>query len=166
MISKQFIVPGLEALDKAYSGATNDEAQRLAKLAIIELCGWIEESMDALVLRCAKRHLKVPSNLTHCMEKVIGRTYGFDYNQHFRQMLVQLIGLVSVERIEKQVDQAKHVTLKSTLGSLKDVRDSVAHTHITGTTKRLDAPSVTMRSFQRVYDGLLDLDQTMRRAGW
>ena len=55
-------------------------------------------------------------------------------------MLIRLIGLISVERLETQVDQAKHVTLKSTLGTLKTVRDTVAHTHLKGVTRTLDAP--------------------------
>jgi hypothetical protein len=167
MITKQYIVPGLQTLDTAYtSAASADDAEWFAKLAIIELYGWIEESMDALVLRCAKRQLKVSKNLAYCEDEIIGKTYGFDYQRNFRRMLIRLVGLVTVERLEKQVDQAKHDTLKSTLGTLKIVRDSAAHTHLKGTTRTLDAPSVTIRSFQRVYDGLVDLDQTMRKAGW
>jgi hypothetical protein len=166
MVTKQYIVPGLHALDTAYNQASADDAERFAKLAIIELCGWIEESMDALVLRCAKRQLKVPKNLSYCEGEIIGKTYGFDYQRNFRWMLIRLIGLITVERLEKQVDQAKHDALKSTLGSLKLKRDAAAHTHIKGTTRTLDAPSVTISSFHRVYDGLLDLDQTMRRSGW
>jgi hypothetical protein len=77
MITKQYIVPGLQAPDTAYTNAASaDDAERFAKLAIIELCGWIEESMDALVLRCAKRQLKVSKNLAYCEDEIIGKTYG------------------------------------------------------------------------------------------
>jgi hypothetical protein len=95
----------------------------------------------------------------------VEQTYGFDYNKHFRLMLIRLIGLISVERIEGSVDPAKHVSFKSTLGTLKVLRDSVAHTHLKGVTRTLDAPSVTIRGFQRVYEGLLDLDRAMRNSG-
>jgi hypothetical protein len=167
MITKQFIVPSLQALDAAYQTAASlDDAERFAKLAIIELCGWIEESMDSLILRCGTRHLKESKNLDYCRDEIIRMTYGFDYQKHFRFMLIRLLGLIGLERLEQRVDQAKLVTMKSTLGSLRVVRDSVAHTHIKGTARTLDAPSLTLRSFQRVYDGLLDLDQTMRRSGW
>jgi hypothetical protein len=88
--------------------------------------------MDALVLRCAKRQLKVSKNLAFCEDEIIGRTYGFDYQRNFRWMLIRLVGLVTVERLEKQVDQAKHDTMKSTLGTLKIVRDSAAHTSSQG----------------------------------
>jgi hypothetical protein len=167
MITKQHIVPSLNALNTAYSNAASaDDAERFAKLAIIELCGWIEESMDALVLRCGKRHLKASKNLVYCQDDIIGPTYGFDYHKHFRFMLVKLVGLIGVERLEGRVDQAKHAVLKSSLGSLKVVRDSVAHTHLKGATRTLDAPSVALRHFQSVYEGLLDIDQTLRRSGW
>jgi hypothetical protein len=122
--------------------------------------------MDSLILRCGKRHLKVSKNLDYCKDGIIGKTYGFDYNRHFRQMLISLIGLVMVERLENQLDQTKHLLFKSTLGSLKVVRDSAAHTHLKGATRTLDAPSVALRNFQKVYDGLLDIDQAMRRSGW
>jgi hypothetical protein len=98
--------------------------------------------------------------------EIVKTTYGFDYHKHFRFMLIRPIGVISVEVVERQVDQAKHLGLKSTLGNLLVVRDSVAHTHLKGVTRTLDAPSVTMGNFQRVYDGLLDLYRTMRRFGW
>jgi hypothetical protein len=167
MITKQYIVPSLQALDAAYRGAgTADDAERFAKLAIIELCGWIEESMDELINRSSRRNLKVPKNREYCAEKIVGSVYGFDYNKNFRGMLMQLIGLVNVEKLEARVNQAKHDSLKSTLGTLKQARDSIAHTHLKGVTRTLDAPSVTIRSFQRVYEGLADLEYTMRRLGW
>jgi hypothetical protein len=167
MISKQYIVPSLLALDAAYrNAATQDDAERFAKLAIIELCGWIEEAMDEVVHRCSRRGLKETKNLEYCPNDIVKTTYGFDYHKHFRAMLIRLVGIISVEVIESKVDPAKHVGLKSTLGNLRVVRDSVAHTHLKGVTRTLDAPSVTMGNFGRVYDGLLDLYRTMRRVGW
>jgi hypothetical protein len=67
-------------LDTAYENAASaDDAERLAKLAIIELCGWIEESMDSLIHRCGKRHLKIGKNLEYCEDDIIAPTWGFDY---------------------------------------------------------------------------------------
>lgn len=167
MVTKQYIVPSLQALDSAYNNAASaDDAERFAKLAIIELCGWIEESMDSLVLRCGNRHLKEAANSDYCKEEIIRPTYGFDYKKHFRFMLIRLVGLIAVERLENQADQTKLITMKSTLGSLRTVRDAVAHTHLKGTTRTLDAPSVTMRNFHRIYEGLLEIDQSLRKAGY
>jgi hypothetical protein len=166
MITKQYIVPSLQALDTAYqSAATADDAERFAKLAIIELCGWIEETMDALILRCGNRHLKEISNRNYCEKEIIRKTYGFEYHNNFRFMLIRLVGLISVERIEKLADPAKSAAMISTLETLKTVRNNVAHTHLKGTTRTLDAPSVTINRFEKVYDGLLDLDQKLRSYG-
>jgi hypothetical protein len=166
MITKKYIVPSLQILDEAYkNAATAGDAERFAKLAIIELCGWIEETMDALILRCGNRHLKETNNRSYCEKEIVRKTYGFEYQKHFRFMLIRLIGIISVERIEKLVDPTKSTVMMSTLVSLKTVRDNVAHTHLKGATRSLDAPSVTINRFEKVHDGLLDLDQKLRSYG-
>jgi len=166
MIGKQDIVPSLRALDAAYQGTHGPEAERFAKLAIIELCGWIEEAMDEVVNRCSSRHLTVPDNRNYCEREIVRKTSGFGYDKHFRSMLIRLIGLVGMEKVENQVDPAKLILLKTTLNRLLVVRNSVAHTHLKGVTRTLDAPSVTIDNFKFVYEGLLDLSRTMRRTGW
>ena len=167
MVTKGYIDSTLRALDTAYATApTPDDAQRYAKLAIIELCGWIEESMDGIVHRCSTRHLKETANQKFCDAQIIRRTYGFDYDGNFRLMLMRLIGLINVEKIEKHVDQPKYLLMTAALSFLKALRDVEAHTHLKGTTRMLTAPSVVIGKFNDVYAGLLDLDQTMRRHKW
>jgi hypothetical protein len=68
-----------------------------------------------------------------------------------------------VERIERGIDQNKFQLMQSALETLKHCRDTQAHTYIKGTTPRLDSPSVTMQRFSEVYDGLKNLEQTLRR---
>ena len=50
----------------------------------------------------------------------------------------------------------------STLDSLKLNRDSEAHTYIKGTTRRMDAPSVTKNRFSAIYNGLKNIDDELR----
>jgi hypothetical protein len=166
MLGKQHIVPSLQALDAAYQNTSGPDAERFAKLAIIELCGWIEEAMDEVMNRCSRRHLGVQDNLDYCAKKIVETTYGFEYERHFRFMLIRLVGIVGVEKIESQVNSAKHIVLKSTLKTLVIKRNTAAHTHLKGATATFDAPSVTLANFHHVYDGLLDLSRTMRRVGW
>lgn len=167
MITTGFIVPSLQALDRAYRVSSSpDDAEMFAKLAVIELCGWIEESMDQIVLRSAKRHLKLPENLKLCESEFVGKTYGFDYNKNFRMMLIKTIGLIEVERIETSVNQAKHGAFKAALDSLKKVRNTLAHTHLKGATRTLDAPSMAMQHLNNVHQGLVEIDRMMRSRGW
>ena len=58
MIARSYILTNLKTLDRKYNRATSTrDSLFYSKLAILELCGWIEESMDDIVLRCACRHL-------------------------------------------------------------------------------------------------------------
>jgi hypothetical protein len=77
-------------------------------------------------------------------------------------MLIQVIGIVGVEIVEGNVDPVKDSLFRSSLGSLKTVRDSEAHTHLKGFTRTIDAPSVTMAKFNPIYDGLKEYDRVVR----
>ncbi len=165
MIARTYILSNLWTLDRKYKNATGKkESLFYSKLAVLELCGWIEESMDDVVLRCARRHLRNQANFTYVQNEIVKRTYGFDYEQHFRRMLIQLLGVVNVERIEKSVDQSKRLKLAATLDALKKVRDAEAHTHIKGVTRQINAPSVTLSQFTALYDGLIEFDTVLRKT--
>lgn len=92
-----------------------------SKLALIELCGWIEETMDDIVLRCAKRCLKSPANQKFIKDVIIKPNYNFQY-EAFRKMLMIVIGLATLEKIEKKLEKTvKFSALKGYLGNLKIV---------------------------------------------
>ena len=161
MILKGEIASTLKLLDIKYRAhSTPKEALLLSKLAVLELCGWIEESMDDLIRRCASRHLKDPANLLYLENQVIKRTHAFEY-ERFRAMLIQAIGLINVERIEAKFDKAILSTLKAQLAVLKASRDPEAHTHIKGT-KTINAPSITISQFDHVYAGLKHIEKLVR----
>lgn len=163
MLAKNSILSNLRTLDRRYAKAgTPRDALFYSKLAVLELCGWIEESMDVLVLACAARHLRDGANLKFCEERIVRKNYGFDYDRNFRSMLIELVGLVAVEKLERTVDAAKYDQFRSTLASLKKIRDGEAHTHLKGTTRTLNAPSVTLGQLQPIYDGLVEFDRAIR----
>lgn len=164
MIAKSYILENLKSLDYRYRKARSaKEALFCSKLAILELCGWIEESMDDVIRRCANRKLENNDNRKYCETDIIGKNYGFDYLS-FRSMLIRLMGLVAVEALERKVDARKYATLKATLSSLKQTRNSEAHTHIKGGTRTLNAPSLTIAHFHLLYDGLQEFELKIRKA--
>ncbi len=144
----------------------NRKALFYSKLAVIELCGWIEESMDDMIQILAKMYLKEQINLEYIEDPVIKRTHGFHYNSDFRIMLIQLIGVINVEKLENNLDATKFHIMKSTLGSLKQCRDKQAHTHIKGITQRIDSPSLTQNRFQKIYEGLKDVESCIRKMSF
>ena len=60
------LLKNLNELDKLYNGAKNKENDKQAiyysKLALLELCGWIEESMDDIIRRYSNPKLKGKDN--------------------------------------------------------------------------------------------------------
>lgn len=165
-LAKSYINNNLRGIETLYTRSKNPRNSLFySKLAILELCGWIEMSMDAIVRCCATRNLKSASNRA-LVEFRVGKTYGFDYQQHFRELIIRVIGLRSLEKVEKSVDAAQFAKLTAALGALKARRDSQAHTYIKGTTLVLDAPSLTRTRFEDVYNGLDNFDKTMKNLGF
>jgi hypothetical protein len=164
MIAQTNMRRNLVRLNSLYNKAqTPIESLFFSKLAILDLCGWIEESMDDVVRRCAIRCLHVADNRKFVEKEVIKKTYGFDYDSHFRKMLGRVIGLMNVEKLERRLDTSVHTKFVATLSTLKTSRDSEAHTHLKGATKVLNAPSVTLAQFEDVYKGLTAYDSALRK---
>lgn len=163
MIGKTTILQNLNKIERLYNGSTDAKESLLySKLAILELCGWIEESMDDIVKRYANRHLRNKKNKKFVEKEIIQHVYGFEYKRHFRTMLIQIAGLITVEKIERRVDPVKLQLMQTTLNSLKTTRNNEAHSHLKGITKRLDAPSVTKSNFVKVYDGLKNFEDELK----
>jgi len=134
-----------------------------SKLAIMEACGWIEESMDDIIRRCAIKHLKETKNLDFVKKDIIKRTTSFEYDQHFRNMLMRLVGMINIERLEQILDLHKFTKMTSSLSALKQRRDELAHTYIKGTTPIIDTPSLTKDRFLNVYEGLKDIESYINK---
>lgn len=165
MIAKSYIESTLKELDKLYNDASSQKkAIYFSKLAVIELCGWIEETVDDIVLRHSNRKLKNIDNKKYYIDKVIKNNYGFQYLQNIRPMLINLIGLIGVEKLENELEKTAQITLlKNNLGNLKVSRNEAAHTHLKGITRTYNAPSKTIGDFNRIFNVLEMLDSELRK---
>jgi len=164
MIAKSYIQANLNSIGRKYNAdnVSNKDALMFSKLAVMELCGWIEESMDDIVLRCANRTVKKSENKDAYREKVKA-VYGFEYEKHFRFMLIQLIGLVDIEKIEKNMGEADVEQFRQLLKTLKGQRNKLAHTHL----KRkypiqVFSPSRTISEFEKVYIYLVRYQEALK----
>lgn len=165
MVNKGAIARNLRELDLRYRKKSSNLRDPLyySKLSLIELCGWIEITMDSMIRDCAKKHVREGKNLRHVEDRIIRRNYSFSYMDGFRGMLMRLVGLAKVEQLESMYDTNKFELMKSSLGTLKAERDRVAHTYLSNVTQRLSAPSIVASHFQNVYDGLKDIESCVRR---
>src|SRR3990172_214960 len=160
MVNKSQIIKTFARIENLYQKHVGNyyRGQYFAKLAIIEACGWIEESMDDIVRRCTTRYLNDLRNIRSVEGDIIKNTHSFKYDPNFRNMLIQVLGLINVERLELTYDQNKFVHMSSSLDILKQRRDDQAHTYVKGTTPVIDAPSITKDRFLKAYDGLKDIE--------
>lgn len=164
MIAKSYIKSTLIELDKLYNQATSQKkAIYFSKLALMELCGWIEESLDEIIIRHANRNLRNPNNKTYCKKSIVRPNYGFEYKKNIRPMLVSLIGLIEVEKLESELEKTGQITLLTGyLGNIKDSRNSAAHTHLKGVTRIYNAPSRTIGDFNRISLIIDKIDNELR----
>lgn len=168
MINKRSIQNNLSQLkgyyQKAFQSRNPSDNRKLlyyAKLTIIELCGWTEEAMDDIILSCGRNYLTDPKNISD-MEENVKHTWGFDYSNDFRNMLIQVMGIVNVERLERNIDQNKLQIMRTEFGHLKPERNIHSHTHIKGT-PRIDSPEITERRFHNIYACLKDFEHCVQR---
>lgn len=108
-----------------------DRPKLLSKLAVLELCGWIEAEFDRLALLVESGRLD-DADWVHA--KIISRTHGFHYDKHWRDMLTMLVGEVFARRVERRMEE-NHPgdldRLKSLLGTLWRMRCDFAHADLT-----------------------------------
>lgn len=136
----------LATLDAWYGEPTAgpDRPKLLSKLALLELCGWLETEQDRILFAINGACL---NDRTWVGREVVEKTFGFDYSKHFRPMMVRVLGEHLMRKLESQVDQ-KHPgdidQIKSSTGDLWIKRCNFAHEDIVSNIakqQRFDAPS-------------------------
>ena len=121
-----------------------------SKLALMELCGWIEETFDALLIDYVKRTVPVQTLQTTICDEIIDKVYGFRYKQDFRPLMEKIIGASKFQKVMLQLRKKRQrdEILKHELSELSKERNRAAHTHWrAGITPIFKAPTQTIYSF-------------------
>lgn len=164
MIAKSYIEQNLKQIERRYTASrTQKEPLFYSKLAILELCGWLEITIDDLVCRAVRRKVRDAAKVERFEKSVVEPVYGFHYRKHFRRLICAAIGEVNVHDIEATMDQLKRQQLESELNGLYQVRNSLAHTYVKGVTQNIDAPSRTLQRFQLTHAALKEFEQEVFR---
>ncbi len=160
MVKKIIIEKTLKRLRRLFMTRAGDSRDQLlySKLAILEFCGWIEDSMDDIVNKYTNRKLKMPENVQYFTKEIVKHISGFEYNLHFRKLMVGAVGIVRLEVIERNIDVSILAPFKATLNALKLIRDPLAHTHLIGIIQ-IDSPDMILRYLEIVYKGLKEYER-------
>ena len=156
----------LQELDTWFKepGTSNDRTKLLSKLAILELCGWLEVEFDRLIRLVENGRL---NDSDWVEKKVIKATNGFSYADHWRPMLCKVVGEIFARRVEAAME-ASHPTelddLKSLLGQLWKDRCSFAHADMNANVaaqQTFNAPSWTISQHVRIKNILVHYESVM-----
>ena len=149
MINSIRITNILKFLDSEYNTHLLDDNSEIpvlyAKMALLEYCGWLEQTFDEIARDCLQRMPEASASQKATLEKKIIKTHGFRYLQNVRPLLVFAIGEDKLSKIEKKLDATGDLTLlKSHLIDMSEGRNEAAHTFTPGTTRYFYAPSTTI----------------------
>jgi len=162
MIIRKYIYDNLSRVERLYSNSQDQKETLLfAKLYIIELCGWIEDTFDDLFYRCLKKNTKEINNEKYLKELIKGN-YGFSYEQHFRKILMIIIGCLNFERIEKRIKLDKKEKFRLALNRLEEKRNIEAHSYLKQI-RNIDAPSVANELFEDICTGLREYYRQLKK---
>jgi hypothetical protein len=153
MQAKQPINDLLKELQKLYDNPTDQTRKDYySKLALLELCGWLELVQDEIIKHFSETKLTEQDNKEEIVKFVIGKTYGFDYMDHFRPMIIKLIGYKETEAFEKKLKAAgQFQILRDQLSSLWALRNRAAHTSFVGVTMTYQSPSSMLTYLNSLY---------------
>lgn len=133
-----------------------------SKMAMMELCGWLEEAFDEIAHNCVRQRLRTLDRRKFLQEK-IAATYGFEYKTKARPLISHAIGVVRLLEIEKILEQDASLTiLKTTCANLNKIRQDAAHSTLAGRSMPYPAPSVSISNFEKCLPIILKLWQLVR----
>jgi len=122
-------------------------------LAIIELCGWIEISLDEIFETNAPKF----ANQRRYSKKFAGqldKTYGFHEVSHLQPLIIALVGYSGLEQLEASCDRRLMGGLHRNLNELTDMRNRLAHTYIKGFGVTIESPQLILGRLEHVANGL------------
>lgn len=173
MADGKSISDSLKRLNRLYQKIRDPEVNLYcAKIAVIELCGWTEQTIDRMSLDLAKICLSSNRERTDYEKKVVEKTFGFEYEKHFKEMFVQIIGRKGFSEMEDYLDTKYpqvFQNFKSSIGALKPIRNQAAHTSIHQVSpsnkpaNSIAAPSSTLRHFENIRIGLFLIEKELKK---
>lgn len=143
---------------------SNDRPKLLSKLAVLELCGWLEVEFDRLIRLVEVGRL---NDADWVEANVIKKTNGFAYVDHWRPMLCKVVGEVFARRVELAMENAHPSELdqlKSLLGQLWKTRCSFAHADMNtnvAAQQTFNAPSWTISQHTKLKEMLARYEAAM-----
>jgi hypothetical protein len=174
MLPNVDLLGNLNQLDVTFNQAIETGNARLqdlcCKASILELCGWVEQCLDQIVIDSATRLALDPTTIERIKAEYVSKTYGFKYRENFQKMILSVIGFKGLERVEASPLVAP--TIQGFVSSLQDLtkqRNFYAHTHYSLSQKypdgytSIDTPSVVRNKAANIHTFLLNYENALKQ---
>ena len=168
MVCGEKIEKILKWLDECYETSDDldiEEGKSYSKLAILELSGWVEESMYDLISDLADKELD-GSNAKKRVTEAISNMNGFTYEKHFSKMLLKGIGIVNKEIVERRVrdrNEEKFMKFRNALDDLSERRNHLAHTFSQGRQERIASTSMARNYYNNIFPVLKAFEEEIHK---
>lgn len=139
---------------------TTHEQILYSKLAIIEFCGWIEESLDQVMKDYTMRTISV-TNQRYVEQFIIRPNSGFKYDKNLKYMFGHILGMKNLEDFEFLLDDptGRISIFEAKLKDYSKKRNDAAHNSTpVGTTLTFFAPSTVLGDFRTVKPIFSDIE--------
>lgn len=140
-------------------------AAMFSKLAILEVCGWLEQTIDSILYYYVNMTVSDRQIREVIKKQVIDSVYGFKYATDLKPLMMKILGAKNFYCIEfrlkkKGFDQI----LFNCIENLNRQRNVAAHTYWTGSAQqRFNAPSATRQVFNQMLPIVLEIDMCVKR---
>ncbi len=127
-----------------------------SKLALLEMSGWIEESVDTILYNYIDNKI-LDVDCRDRVRGIIEHNYSFDY-KHLYHIFICALGVNNWENIIDAISQARISVLATKCNEYKRKRNDAAHTYqlVTAT---YSAPSQVITDFHTIQPILFDIEQ-------
>ena len=162
MISNIDIQNNLSRLDALYNGTSDVQLMQFySKLALIEFCGWIEDSIDIILADYLDNHI-VGTTFRIDVNKIIQQNFGFRYKQNLFKIFCTVVGSNNWENIMDSLPPSDSQNFENITTSYSPLRNSLAHTHTSGTTPTYRAPSIILADYQKLWVAMQSIENKVK----
>ena len=154
----------LTVLDTQFSGVVGSADHTLpvaySKLSLMEISGWIEESMDIILFNYIDNKI-IDTNCKLRTKEVIKKNYSFD-EKHLYHIFICALGVNNLENVLDHIGSASTAVLMAKCNDYALKRNDAAHKYQL-VTSTYPAPSQVLNDYRIIKPIISDLEQEVIR---
>ncbi len=135
--------------------------QLLSKLAVMEFCGWIEESIDNILYDYLDNHL-IDNNGKRIIKGFVKKVYGFSFEENIYKIFAIVVGANNWENIYDSLSTIDKNNFKSIVNTYSSIRNGAAHSNtVIGVTLNYNTPSQVISDFSKIEPAIKSIEASV-----